>query len=80
MSIIRDDVFGVVAVDGIVLKAGDEVPEGIVVGSHLIVPDTEPEPELEPETASEASPEPEPELEAEAPAEKPAPRARRGRK
>ena len=78
MSIIRDDVFGVVAVDGIVLKAGDEVPEGIVVGSHLIVPDPEPQPELEPETASEASPEPEPEVEA--PAEKPAPRARRSRK
>lgn len=36
-SKIRDDLVGVVHLpDGRVLKAGDEVPEGVEVGDHLI--------------------------------------------
>ena len=71
---IRDDVFGVVAVDGLHLKAGDEVPDGVHVGAHLIVPDAlDPEPEADTVTV------PAPEAEAEAPADKPTTRARSGR-
>lgn len=32
---IREDLVGVVYVDGHVLQAGDEVPEGVEVGDHL---------------------------------------------
>lgn len=32
---IRDDLVGVVYVDGNVLQAGDEVPEGVELGDHL---------------------------------------------
>ena len=33
---IRSDLVGVVHVDGAVLAAGDEVPEGVTVGDHLV--------------------------------------------
>lgn len=36
MSKIRDDLFGAVYADGVVLHAGDTVPEGILVGVHLL--------------------------------------------
>jgi hypothetical protein len=32
---IRDDFVGVVHLDGRVLKAGDEEPEGVTLGDHL---------------------------------------------
>lgn len=42
MAKIRDDFEGAVHVDGFVLMAGDEVPDGVRVGSHLT--GVEPEP------------------------------------
>ena len=33
---IRSDLVGVVHVDGVVLAAGDTIPDGAVVGEHLI--------------------------------------------
>lgn len=36
MATIREDLVGVIHADGHVLKAGDEVPEGVVVGDHAL--------------------------------------------
>lgn len=46
MGRIREDLVGVVTVDGVHLFAGDEVPEGVVVGDHVLEPvsDEKPEP------------------------------------
>lgn len=35
MAKIRKDLAGVVIVDGRVLKAGDEIPDGVAIGGHL---------------------------------------------
>lgn len=56
MSKIREDLIGVVHAGEYVLKAGDTVPEGAVVGDHVLAPeetsepaDGQPEAEAEPE-------------------------------
>ena len=36
MAKIREDLAGVVSVDGFNLSAGDEVPEGVTVGDHVL--------------------------------------------
>lgn len=36
---IRDDLVGVVHVSGVVLTAGDTIPDGVIVGDHLTVED-----------------------------------------
>lgn len=38
MAKIRDDLIGVVHVGGVVLSAGDEVPDGAVVADSLLAP------------------------------------------
>ncbi|MCS4278030.1 hypothetical protein M2390_003250, partial [Mycetocola sp. BIGb0189] len=43
MSRIRLDLVGAVWVDGVALLAGDEVPEGAVVGEHVVEPKGETE-------------------------------------
>ena len=48
MAKIREDFEGAVHVDGFVLVAGDEVPEGVRVGAHLA--GVEPAPTEEPAT------------------------------
>lgn len=42
MAKIRDDLVGVVHVDGVVLQAGDTIPRGASVGGHLV--DSKPAP------------------------------------
>lgn len=36
MAKIREDLSGVVSVDGVNLKAGDTVPSGVTVGDHVL--------------------------------------------
>lgn len=36
MAKIRDDLQGVVSVDGVNLSAGDAVPDGVTVGDHVL--------------------------------------------
>lgn len=36
MAKIRDDLQGVVSADGVNLSAGDEVPDGVTVGDHVL--------------------------------------------
>ncbi|WP_030143876.1 hypothetical protein [Mycetocola saprophilus] len=43
MSRIRLDLVGAVWIDGVALLAGDEVPEGAVVGEHVVEPEGETE-------------------------------------
>lgn len=50
MAKIREDFEGAVHVDGFVLVAGDDVPEGVRVGAHLTGVDPEPAPAEEPAT------------------------------
>lgn len=42
MAKIREDLEGVVSVDGHVLYAGDEVPDGVEVGEHVLEPKSDP--------------------------------------
>lgn len=66
MAKIREDFEGAVHVDGFVLVAGDEVPDGVHVGAHLTGEEPEPAPEAtsgEEDGAEESDPladEPEP--------------------
>lgn len=53
MAKIREDFEGAVHVDGFVLVAGDDVPEGVRVGAHLTGVDPEPAPAEEPATDEE---------------------------
>ncbi|GAA1323125.1 hypothetical protein ACFSWE_08605 [Leucobacter albus] len=48
MAKIREDFEGAVHVDGFVLVAGDEVPEGVRIGAHLT--GVEPAPVEDPDT------------------------------
>ncbi len=50
MAKIREDFEGAVHVDGFVLVAGDDIPEGVRVGAHLTGVDPEPAPDEEPDT------------------------------
>lgn len=54
MAKIREDFEGAVHVDGFVLVAGDDVPEGVRVGVHLT--GVEPEPALAEEPAPAEDP------------------------
>jgi hypothetical protein len=56
MSKIREDLIGVVNVGEYVLKAGDTVPEGAVVGDHVLASEEATEP-VEPQPEAEAEPE-----------------------
>lgn len=40
MARIREDIVGVVSVAGLILSPGDEVPEGVIVGAHVLDPDS----------------------------------------
>lgn len=44
MAKIREDLIGVVHAGEYVLKAGETVPEGAVVGEHVLAPEETPEP------------------------------------
>lgn len=50
MAKIREDFEGAVHVDGYVLVAGDEVPDGVRVGAHLTGAEPEPAPPEVPAT------------------------------
>ena len=59
---IRSDLVGVVYVEGLVLRAGDTIPDGVTVGDHLLEPDGTDAPEPEGEAAdAEQTPVPVPE-------------------
>lgn len=53
MAKIREDFEGAVHVDGFVLVAGDDVPEGVRVGEHLTGVEPEPAPAEEPAAAED---------------------------
>lgn len=43
MAKIREDLVGVVSVAGLTLRPGEEVPEGVSVGGHVLAPVKAPE-------------------------------------
>lgn len=45
MAKIREDLIGVVSVGGLSLSPGDEIPEGVTVGDHVLAEEAEPAPE-----------------------------------
>ncbi len=62
MGSIRSDLVGVVFIqtdggDVVRLSAGDEIPEGVVVGDHLIATEAEPVTEAFAEPVADADPE-----------------------
>lgn len=42
MTKLRDDLDGVVYIDGAAYKAGDEVPRGAIVAASLLAPEPQP--------------------------------------
>lgn len=53
MAKIREDLVGVVSVNGLNLKAGDVVPDGVTVGGHVLAAEEKPVVEDMPEPADE---------------------------